>query len=190
MKKVLYLSLTLLLTTLLIECKESDANFSPGASDPRITGTWRLVERLYPVIVNDTLIDSVSVGDYYKIDSTFVNNQYVIDSVLVKAHFEKDTIITTKSVDRTGHYSDRLPQTLTFNTDGKLSAKGDTMSYYYPIKYFLVDKTYPDSLFLNLYITTNRANVYFQQGLKFNADTMLLQPRCERRCYSKFVRVK
>ena len=189
MKKVLYLSLSLLLVTLLIACKETN-NFSPGASDSRITGTWRIVERRYPVNKDSLLIDSVFVQQHYEIDSTFKNGQYVKDSVLVKDGYRKDTLKITKSVDSTRLYSASQPQTLTFEADGKLSANGSEMSYYFPIKYFRVDTTYPDSLFLSLYVTTNRANVFFQQGLKFKADTLLLLPRCERLCYSKFVRVK
>lgn len=189
MKKVLYLSLSLILAALLIECKESN-DFSPGAADSRIAGTWRLAERLYPVNVDSLLIDSVLVTGQYKLDSTLVNGQYVKDTVRIKDYYQKDTIKITRSVDRLGTYSSRLPQTLTFSADGKLSASGDSMSYYFPIKYFRVDTTYPDSLFLNLYITTNRANVSFQQGLKFKTDTLLLLPRCGRLCYSKFVRVK
>ncbi|GAB3941834.1 hypothetical protein GCM10028805_05630 [Spirosoma harenae] len=190
MKKVVYLSLTLLLTTLLIECKEATTDFSPGVGDSRITGTWRLVERLFPVDVRDDLIDSVFVPAHYKIDSTLVNGQYIKDTVFVKDGYVKDTIIVVKSIDVLRKYSASIPQTLTFGADGKLGASGDTMSYYYPIKYYKVDTTYPDSLGINFYITTNRATVYFKQGLKFKGDTLLFLPRCERNCYSKFVRAR
>jgi hypothetical protein len=188
-KKVLYLSLSLLLITLLIECKEAN-DFSPGASDSRITGTWRLAERRFPINKDSLLIDSTLVQGQYVIDSTFVNGQYVKDSVFVKEHYRKDSLSITKSIDTTLYYSTSSSQTLTFDANGKLSANGNEMSYYFPIKYFRVDTTYPDSLFLSLYVTTNRANVFFQQGLKFKADTLLLLPRCERLCYSKFVRLK
>ena len=190
MKKVIYLSFSLLLTTLLLACKEADTGFSPGAGDTRITGTWRLVERLFQVNVNTTAYDSVFVKGYYKIDSTLVNGQYIKDSVFVKNHDVRDVIQITKSFDVISRYPSSRPQTLTFNTDGKLSADGDSMSYYFPIKYYRVDTTYPDSLGINFYIYTNRANVYFQQGLRFKGDTLLFLPRCERPCYSKFVRAR
>ncbi|WP_332368887.1 hypothetical protein [Spirosoma telluris] len=166
MKNVLYLSLTLLLITLLIECKEN-TSFSPGASDPRIMGTWRLTERLYPVNVDSLVIDSVLVTGKYRIDSTFVNGHYVKDTVLVKDYYQKDTIKITKSVDSIKTYSANQQQTITFSADGQLSANGTDMSYYYPIKYFRVDSTSQDGLGINLFITTNRATVPFRQGVAF-----------------------
>jgi hypothetical protein len=188
-KKVLYLSLSLLLTTLLIECKETN-EFSPGASDARITGTWRLVERRYPVDSAYYLIDSVFVKGAYVVDSTFTNGHYVKDTVFVNDHYQRDSVKVSKSVDSVRTYSANPAQTLTFSADGKLSANGAEMSYYYPIKYFRVDSTSSDSLGINLFITTNRATVPFRQGVSFQGDILMLLPRCERPCYSKFIRVK
>ena len=189
MKKVLYLSLALFLTTLLIECKETN-EFSPGASDPRITGTWRLIERRYPVDSAYYLIDSVFVQGAYVFDSTLVNGQYVKDSVFVNDHYQRDSVKVSKSVDSTRTYSANPAQTLTFSADGKLSPSGAEMSYYNPIKYFRVDSTSSDGLGINLFITTNRATVPFRQGVAFQGDILMLLPRCDRYCFSKFVRVK
>ncbi|GAB4007413.1 hypothetical protein EXU85_33120 [Spirosoma sp. KCTC 42546] len=189
MKKVLYLSLSLLLTTLLIECKETN-EFSPGASDARITGTWRLTERRYPVDSAYYLFDSVFVKGAYVVDSTFTNGHYVKDTVFVKDHYQRDSILVSKSIDSTQKYSVNPAQTLTFSADGKLSANGAEMSYYYPIKYFRVDSTISDGLGINLFITTNRATVPFRQGVAFQGDVLTLLPRCDRLCYSKFVRVR
>lgn len=189
MKKVLYLSLSLLLTTLLIECKETN-EFSPGASDARITGTWRLIERRYPINKDSLVIDSFFVKEHYRIDSTFQNGQYIKDTILVKDGYQKDTLKITKSVDTTRTYSANPAQTLTFSVDGKLSTNGTEMSYYYPIKYFRVDSTSSDGLGINLFITTNRATVPFRQGVAFQGDVLMLLPRCDRPCFSKFIRVK
>ncbi|WP_227687005.1 hypothetical protein [Spirosoma arboris] len=117
-----------------------------------------------------------------------MNGHYVKDTIPIQDYYQKDTIKITKSVDSIRTYTANQPQTLTFNTDGKLSANGADMSYYYPIKYFRVDSTIQDGLGINLYITTNRATVPFRQGVAFRGDTLMLLPRCER-CYSKFVRV-
>lgn len=192
MKKVFYLSLALLLASLLIECKDTDATFSPGAGDARVTGTWRLVERRYPIDSIYYLKDSVFVKGYYAKDSMLVNGQYVKikDSVFVADHYQYDSLKVSKSIDTTRTYAAVPAQTLTFGTDGQLTPNGVEMTYYNPTKYYRVDTTYPDSLFLNLYINTNRANVAFQQGLKIQAETLTILPRCDRLCYSKFVRVK
>ena len=187
-KKVLYLSLVLFLTALLIECKEN-TDFSPGASDPRIAGTWQLIERRYPVDSAYYLKDTIVVQGAYMLDSTLVNGQYVKDSVFVPTHNVIDSIKVTKSVDSTRVYPTNPKQTLTFGTDGKLSANGTEMTYYSPIKYFRLDTTYRDSLFIDFFISTNRANVLFQQGLTVQGNTLMLLPRCDRLCYSKFVRV-
>ncbi len=191
MKKVLYLSLTLFLASLLVNCKDTTATFSPGAGDPRITGTWRLVERLYPVNIDYYIEDSVYVQEHYKKDSLFTNGQFVgiKDSVLVPGQYQKTSIKVTKSIDTTRQYAATPAQTLTFGADGQLTANGTEMTYYLPTKYYRIDTTYPDSLFLNLYINTNRATVAFAQGVKIENQTLTILPRCERPCYSKFVRV-
>ncbi|AUD03002.1 hypothetical protein [Spirosoma pollinicola] len=191
MKKVFYLSLTLFLASLLVNCKDTTAAFSPGAGDARITGTWRLVERLYPINVDYYVQDSFYVAEHYKKDSLFQNGLFVgiKDSVLVPGQYQKTSIKVTKSVDTTRQYAANPAQTLTFGTDGQLTSEGAEMTYYLPTKYYRVDTTYPDSLFLNLYISTNRTTVAFAQGVKIEAQTLTILPRCERACYSKFVRV-
>lgn len=190
MNKGVYLSFVLLLTSLLINCKDTTAEFSPGLGDQRVTGTWRLVERLYPVDSVYLRIDSVFIKGRYKVDSTLVNGQYVKDSVFIKDRFVKDSIRVTKSIDSTRKYAVAPPQTITFGTDGKLSATGTEMTYYAPIRYFRVDSTIQGGLGINLFITTNRATVPFRLGVSFQADTLVFLPRCERPCYSKFVRVR
>ena len=190
MKKLVYLSVALLLAGILVRCQDNTAGFSPGVSDPRIIGTWRLVERLYQSDSAYYRIDSVFVKGGYKVDSALINGVYIRDSVFVKDRYVKDSIRVTKTIDTTQRYSTFSPQTITFSSDGKLSASGSEMTYYAPIKYFRVDSTSQDSLGINLYITTNRATVPFRQGVAFRADTLLLLPRCERYCYSLFVRTR
>jgi hypothetical protein len=142
-------------------CKDPSMSFSTGAADTRIAGTWRLIERRYP---KDSII------------SYFVN----------------DT--TTLRRDTSFYVNRRYPatslQSLTFNADGTLGASGSEMTYYYPIKHFNVDTTYPDSLALRLYINTNQANVAFRQPIAFRQDTLLILPGCEGYCFLKFLRVR
>lgn len=191
MKKVVYLSLTLLLASLLICCKDTTSGFSPGTADERITGTWQLVERRFQK-------DSLQIIDK---DTTVIvrdTSSVLISGVLVK----RDTLITTRQVTRTTRnltidttlrYTASSQQTLSFDTDGKLTARGSQMTYYNPIKYFRIDKTYPDSLFIDFFISTNGATVPFRQGLSIQQDMLMLKPNCgdpEHPCYSKFVRVK
>lgn len=183
-KKVFSLAVSLFLVTLFMTCKETSTEFSPGAGDTRITGTWQLVERKFPVNVDSMLIDSFLVKAHYEIDSV------TKDSVYRQDYYKKSVVKLTRSVDSTVHYPGAPPQTLTFGTDGKLSANGSDMSYYYPIHYFRVDSTIQDGLGVNLYINTNRATVPFRISLRFQGDNLFLQPRCERSCYSKFVRAK
>lgn len=151
---------------LLIGCQDPDSAFSPGTGDPRITGTWQLVERRFLR------------------DSTY--------SVRI------DTLNTTRD---TTYYALRRypanpPQTLTFGADGSLSASGSEMTYYYPIRYFRVDSTADNGLSINLFISTNRANIAFQQTIEFRRDTLVVLPRCLLRdnCdlgyYLKFARVR
>ena len=184
MKKVFSLAVSLLLVTLFVTCKENTAEFSPGAGDARITGTWQLVERKFPVNVDSMVTDSFLVQAHYEIDSI------TKDSVYKPDYYKKTVVKLTRSVDSTLRYPAAPPQTLTFGTDGKLSANGSEMSYYFPIHYFRVDSTIQDGLGVNLYINTNRATVPFRISLSFQGDNLLLLPRCERSCYSKFVRVK
>ena len=184
MKKVFSLAISLLLITLFMTCKENSAEFSPGAGDARIMGTWQLVERKFPVNLDSILIDSFLVKAHYEIDSV------TKDSVFRKDYYKKTTVKLTRSVDSTIRYPAAPSQTLTFSADGKLGANGSAMSYYYPIHYFRVDSTIQDGLGVNLYINTNRATVPFRISLRFQGDNLLLLPRCERDCYSKFVRVK
>ncbi len=150
---------------MLTGCKDTGSTFSPGAVDTRIAGTWRLVERRFLR------------------DSTY--------SVRI------DTLNTTRD---TSYYALRRyptnpPQTLTFGPDGSLSANGPDMTYYYPIRYFHVDSTYESGLGVNLFISTNRANIAFRQTIQFRQDTLVVLPRClQRDCdlgyYLKFLRAQ
>lgn len=142
----------------------------------RLAGTWQLYERRFPKDSSYTLRvkrDSLAiVRDTSKIKS---------DSLYIR----RDTSFYTNK-----RYSAAPPQTLTFSADGSLSGSGTEMTYYAPIKNYLVDKTYPDSLSVNFYISTNRARVAFQQGLEFRQDTLVLLPHCDQPCYSKLLRVR
>ena len=146
----------------IVGCRDANQGFSPGAGDPRIVGSWRLYERRFPK------------------DSTYSVRQ------------DTTIIIRDTSYYVTKRYPATPPQTLTFGSDGNLSASGSEMTYYYPIRYFRVDSTFRDSLGvnLNLYITTNRANVPFQQQALFSQDTLVLSQRCDQPCYLKFLRAR
>lgn len=149
----------------LVNCKGTDSAFSPGPGDPRVTGTWQLVERRFLR------------------DSTY--------------SVRMDTLTTTRD---TTYYALRRypaspPQTLTFGADGSLSASGSEMTYYYPIRSFRVDSTADNGLGMDLFISTNRANIAFRQTLEFRQDTLVVLPRCSlRECdrgyYVKFVRAR
>lgn len=103
------------------------------------------------------------------------------DSVYIR---RDTTFYTTK------RYGSPVPQTLSFDANGGLTNNGTEMTYYAPIKYFRINQTYPDSLLIDFFINTNRANVSFRQGLEFRRDTLVLKPRCDRPCYSKLLRVR
>jgi hypothetical protein len=141
-------------------CKDPSMSFSTGAADSRIAGSWRLIERRYP---KDSIIS------------------YVINDTTI---LRRDTSFYT-----TRRYPATPLQTLTFNTDGTLSANGSEMTYYYSIRHFNIDATYPDSLALRLYINTNQANIPFRQHIAFRQDTLLILPGCEGYCFLKFLRV-
>ncbi|MBD2703623.1 hypothetical protein IC229_23465 [Spirosoma sp. BT702] len=199
MKKVFYLSLTLFIVTLLASCKETAPVFSPGESDPRITGTWQLIERRFSkdstysfqtinTITRSPADTTVKViggsGTTVKWDTVVTNG--------VTTYTRRDTLYVRRDTSyyTTRRYPTSQPQTLTFDASGQLSASGPEMTYYNPIKYYRIDKTFPDSLSIDFFIYTNRANVPFRQGLAFRKDTLVLQPQCEQRCYSKFIRVR
>jgi len=131
---------------------------STGPTDGRVAGTWRLVERRY-------LKDSL----------------YTV---------KIDTIVQTRDTSylTVRRYAATPAQTLTFASDGTLSASGSEMSYYFPMHSFRVDTSYPDSLFMNFYITSNRATTFSRQQLRFRNDTMLFVPSNE--AYSKFLKVR
>ena len=176
-KTLLFPILALLLAGFLLECKTNSTDFSPGSGDTRITGTWQLYERRFPKDSTYTIRvkrDSLDIPQ----DTSAVKS----DSVYIR----RDT-----SFYKIMRYQRVPAQTLTFDTDGKLVGSGTEMTYYLPIKYYNIDKTYPDSLFINFFISTNRANVPFQQGLEFRKDTLMLKPRCDSPlpCYSKLLRV-
>lgn len=187
-KKIVYLSLSLLLASLLIDCKDTATNFSPGPGDSRVTGTWQLVERYYlkdstksvltkVVVTRDT---SILVGNPPVKKDTVING---IDTVFVR----RDTSFYT-----TKRYATAPAQTLTFGTDGQLTPNGSEMTYYTSTKYYRVDTTYPDSLFINFFINTNRATIPVRQRLVVQQDVLMLLTNCNQTlpCYSKFVRVK
>lgn len=153
-------SLFLVVAGFFAGCKDPNQGFSPGAGDPRIVGTWRLYERRFPK------------------DSTYSIRQ------------DTTTIIRDTAYYVTKRYPVTPPQTLTFDSDGKLSANGTEMTYYYPIHYFRVDSTFQDRLGVSLYISTNRANIPFRQQVAFVRDTLVLSQRCEKPCYLKFLRVR
>lgn len=194
-KNVFYASIFLLLASLLIDCKDTSPGFSSGAGDPRIVGTWRLVERRFPIDSVYLRIDSFFVKGSTRIDSMLVNGQYKRDTIITKDGYKKDTIRASKSIDTTRRYAATPPQLLLFAADGKLSASGSEMTYYYPFGYFRVDSADVDgvrTLGINLFITTNGATVPSRQGVRFGRDTLTFLPRCDRpqRCYSKFVRAQ
>ena len=149
------LGLFLVIAGFFVGCKDTNKEFSPGAGDPRVVGTWRLVERRFPK------------------DSTY--------------SVRRDSISTTRDTSYyvTNSYPVAPPQTLTFGSDGKLSASGSEMTYYYPIRYFRVDSTV-----VTLYINTNHANVPFRQQVSFQNDTLKLSQSCDKPCYLKFLRVR
>lgn len=136
----------------------SPETISTGPADGRVAGTWRLVERRY-------LKDSL----------------YTV---------KIDTIVQTRDTSylTVRRYAATPAQTLTFASDGTLSASGSEMSYYFPMHSFRVDTSYPDSLFMNFYITSNRATTFSRQQLRFRNDTMLFVPSNE--AYSKFLKVR
>ncbi|GAB4001891.1 hypothetical protein GCM10028807_59170 [Spirosoma daeguense] len=197
MKKVFYLSLTLFVISVLGACKENGPAFSPGESDARITGTWQLVERRYQKdstysfqtisIINRTPTDTTVTtigGTSVKWDTLITPNG--------PTYFRRDTLYVRRDTSfyTTRRYPINQPQTLTFDATGLLSGSGPEMSYYFPIKYYRIDKTYPDSLSVDFFITTNSANVPSRQGLSFRKDTLVLLPRCDQPCYSKFIRAR
>ncbi|GAB3539583.1 hypothetical protein [Spirosoma fluminis] len=146
-------------------CKDDQAEFSPGAGDPRITGTWQLLERRFIK------------------DSTYTVR---VDSL----NTPRDTSFYALK-----RYTPINAQTLTFSADGKLAASGAEMTYYYPIRYFRVDSTSLDGLGVTLFINTNRANIPFRQNIAFRQDTLVILPRCaEGQCdegyYLKLLRVR
>ncbi|WP_420146985.1 hypothetical protein [Spirosoma sp.] len=175
MKRIL-LPLTLLLAGFCFACKDTNSGFSPGAGDSRITGTWRLYERRFS---KDSTLYSISITK----DSVLRDSVYVtkIDTIRIS----RDTSFYT-----TRRYAGLPQQTLTFGADGRLERSGEEVTYYAPYKFYRVDKTYPDSLFVDLFIYTNGANIPVRQGLEFKQDTLILKPFCERPCYSKLLRVR
>ncbi|QHV95509.1 hypothetical protein [Spirosoma endbachense] len=178
MKKFfLSFSVCLLVVGFLADCKDPYQDFSPGAGDPRITGTWQLYERQFPK-------DSLLYTRNYTYGVIIVDKRevkVVRDSTLTS----RDTLFFARR-----RYGAVPAQTLTFAPDGKLTASGDEMSYYNPIKLYDVDSTEQDGLGVKLYVNTNRANQYFRQGVLFKQDTLLLRPKCDGDCYLKFFRVR
>ena len=163
-RHLLACSWLLIVAGFVIGCSsDPTASFSTGPGDPRVVGTWRLAERgFFQDSVYSIRVDTVS----YNRDTTF----YV-----------------------TRRYPTTNPQTLTFEPDGKLTAEGNEVSYYRPINKYRVDpdalRPDSDTLRLNLFISTNGANVRFQQALRVRQDSMLIIPPCNS-CYLKFVRAR
>lgn len=190
MKKTVYLSLALLLASLLIECKDTATSFSPGPGDSRITGTWQLVERYFLKDSVNSVLTEVLVPRDTSILVTVGGQPIVKDTVIMVkgiVFVKRDTSFYT-----TKQYTPTPAQTLTFSTDGQLSPSGSEMTYYAPIKYYRVDATYPDSLFINFFINTNRTTIAFRQRMLVQQDMLMLLTNCNQTqpCYSKFVRVK
>ncbi|AKD57866.1 hypothetical protein [Spirosoma radiotolerans] len=190
MKKTLYLSLALLLASLLIDCKDTATSFSPGPGDSRITGTWRLVERYFSKDSVKSVLTEVLVTQHDTVSVTVGGQVIKKDSLIT----EKDTVFVKRDTSfyTTKYYTPTPAQTLTFGADGQLTHSGSEMTYYAPIKYYRVDATYPDSLFINFFINTNRATIPFQQRMVVQQDMLMLLTNCNQAqpCYSKFVRVK
>ncbi|GAB3708857.1 hypothetical protein GCM10027592_44500 [Spirosoma flavus] len=197
MKKVFYLSLTLFIAALLASCKETAPVFSPGESDARITGTWQLVERrfskdsTYSFQTINTITRPPNDTTVTVIGGTKVKWDTIVTGG-VTTYTRKDTLYVQRDTSfyTTRRYPVSQPQTVTFDANGQLSASGPEMTYYNPIKYYRIDKTFPDSLSIDFFIYTNRANVPFRQGLAFRKDTLVLSPLCEQPCFSKFVRIR
>lgn len=187
-KKTVYLSLTLLLSSLLIDCKDTATRFAPGPGDSRITGTWQLVERYY---LKDSTKSVLTINQVTRHDSVLVGNPPVKKDSVING---VDTIFVRR--DTSFYTTKRYPavpaQTLTFGTDGQLTPSGSEMTYYTSIKYYRVDTTYPDSLFVNFFINTNGATISSRQRLVIQQDVLTLLTNCNQTlpCYSKFVRVK
>ena len=166
MKNVfLYYLALIALSACIISCKDNQGEFLPGPADPRIAGSWQLLERRFIK------------------DSTY--------SVRV------DTITTTRDTSfyTVNRYTPINRQTLTFSPDGRLSASGSEMTYYYPIKYFRVDSTSLDGLLVTFFISTNRASVPFREKVEFRKDTLVLLPRfvegvVDEGYYLKFLRAR
>lgn len=164
MKKLILYWGVLALAGYVIACNQAETTFSPGPADARIAGTWRLYERRFP---KDSL---------YRVR---------IDTLVQT----RDTLFFTVR-----RYPASSMQTLTFGSDGKLSASGSEMTYYYPIQYFRLDSTFY-GLALNLFITTNRSTQAFRQTIRFRRDTLLVLPQCSQGLcdegyYLKFLRMR
>jgi hypothetical protein len=186
-KKHFLTFLGLLLTTVLLECKDPIRNFSAGPGDSQIIGTWQMIERHYP---KDSSKSILTVNRTTRRDSVLL----VIGGQSIK----KDTLITVvdtvyirrdTTFYKTQYYSNIPSQTLSFDSEGKLKSNGNETTYYRPYTYYRVDRTYPDSLLIDLFIQTNGANYAVRQGLDFKLDTLVIKHRCEQPCYSKFLRV-
>lgn len=165
----------------LLACKEPAPTYPTGPGDARITGTWQLVARRFQKDSSFSVLD---------ITRTPLRDSVTIITRLDTIFVRRDTSFYT-----TKRYLANLPQTLTFGSDGLLTASGSEMTYYYPIKAFRVDSledvtTGNAFLGVSLFLTTNRATVSFRQGVRFGRDTLTLLPRCEQECYLKFIRVR
>lgn len=187
MKRYFLLLGSLLPLTLFYQCTNPNANLSPGPGDPRVIGTWQLVERHYP---KDSVKTVLTINRITRRDSIVVT----VGGKPVK----KDTLITRvdtlfvrrdTSFYKTQYYPATPAQTLRFESDGKLGATGSEMSYYRAYPYYRVDRTYPDSLLIDLLIRTNGATSAVRQGLTLRSDSLIINHRCDYPCYSKFRRV-
>ncbi|AQG81336.1 hypothetical protein AWR27_19635 [Spirosoma montaniterrae] len=176
------------MTGSLLACRDYTPAFTPGPDDPRLTGTWRLAERRFR---KDS---TFSVTDTNKIPrrdtGTIIRDGKAIRFDTVATIIETIRTPRDTSFDVLRRYPATPPQTLTFGADGRLTANGSEMTYFNPIRTFLLDRTFPDSLFINLYIATNGANVPSRMRLAFQRDTLTLLPGCETPCWLKFVRAQ
>ena len=175
-KPLLSLLLLLLLAGLFPACTNKKADLPPGPTDARLTGTWQLYERRFSKDSTYTIRikrDSLAIAQ----DTSRIKS----DSIYLR----RDTTFYT-----TRRYPSAVPQTISLDTDGKLTHAGTEMTYYAPYQHYRLDKTYPDSLLIDLIIYTNGANIAVRQGLEFRQDTLVLKPRCDQPCYSKLLRLR
>ncbi len=178
----------ILLTASLLACRDYSPAFTPGPDDPRLTGTWQLAERRFR---KDSTFSVTTIIERTRRDTgTIIKDGQAIRFDTVAIIREPIRTPRDTSFDVLRRYPATPPQTLTFGADGRLAANGSEMTYFNPIRTFLLDKTFADSLSINFFIATNGANVPSRMRLAFRRDTLVLLPGCETPCWLKFVRAR